>query len=296
MMSSSTTTSNRYVHIGNVANVVVLALSLLYTLMIIHATHDDRDESTKSNNATRFTFVDDDWKKDGFCIQNKDVPYFSSFDTCLYVDVIFSTILGIIYVRWKDIPSMKISSDIVPMVIMGTLGHGIAHGAMAVKFRDGSYYEEQQEQQQEVPPMWQLFLFCMLFWFPLLKASMPKIHSSIVTILSLVVTYGPLVIGGGMMKKQLGFAYVQTVLSIAFHVSQLILPTKEKCQREYMTLPIAAMLPVLTSWNEALFCSSYFKSLGGHVLYDASIVISYILYYADCYRVNVFNQKKQKSV
>jgi hypothetical protein len=300
MTTSKTTKTDQqayYVRIGNFANVFVLVLALLYTVTIISATTTTEDDSvaeSTANTTTNFLRVDDEWKKDGFCIHNKDVPYLSSFDTCFYVDVLFSTILGVMYLYWKNIPSMKTSSEIVPMVIMGTVGHGVAHFAMAMKFRDGSYYEEsQQEQQQEIPPFYQLVVFCFLFWFPLLKASMPKMNAKIVALLSLIVTYGPIVIGGGMMKKQLGFAYVQTVISIAFHISQLRLSRTEKSQREYMTLPLSAMLPVLTSWNEALGCEAYFRSMGGHVLYDASIIISYILYYADCYRVNVYQQENK---
>jgi len=270
-MSSTST----YVNVGNAANIFVLGASMVYAAAVIYFTKPGRG------------VLDEQWKEDGFCIQNKEVDYLSSFDTCLYVDVIFSLLLGAMWWKWKKLPGMEAASDIVPMVILGTVGHGIAHGFMAVKFRDGRYEEEKTQEMQEIPPWPQLLAFCGLFWFPLLKASMPKINSAMVALCAAIVTYGPILAGG--MKKQLGFAYVQTVISIAFHLSQLTLPAKEKQCREYMTLPIFFFFPVLTAWNEALFCSAYFQAAGGHVLYDASIILSYIVFYADCYRVNVLS-------
>jgi hypothetical protein len=259
--------------------VFVLASSLLYASAVVYFTHP-------SHSTNHYGILDEAWKKDGFCIQNKDVPFWSSFDTCLYVDIIFSIVLGVMYLCWKNTPGMQTSSEIVPMVILGTLGHGFAHGAMAAKFRDGTYQVEQSE-QMEIPPFWQLVMFIVLFWFPLLKASMPKLDNVSVLVLSVVVTYGPILAGG--LKKELGFAYIQTILSMAFHFSQLTLPPNEKQRREYMTLPVAALPPVLVSWNEAFFCSSFFRAMGGHVLYDASIIVAYIAYYLDCHRFYTSN-------
>mmetsp|Transcript_12552 Transcript_12552/g.23455 ORF Transcript_12552/g.23455 Transcript_12552/m.23455 type:complete len:298 (-) Transcript_12552:137-1030(-) len=273
--TTTPTASTAYAQVGDVANTFVLSASVLYAAVVIFFTQPGKSG-----------VLDVEWKKDGFCVQNKDVPFLSSFDTCLYVDILLSIVLGGMYYAWKDKPGMASSSEIVPMVILGTLGHGLAHGAMAVKLRDGTYGTDSTTMEgDEIPPLWQLLLFCALFWFPLLKASMPKLSSYAVAALAWAVTYGPVLAGG--LKKELGFPYTQTVLSVAFHISQLMLSTEEKQRREYMTLPITAMLPVLTAWNEALFCTAYFRSAGGHVLYDASIVISFIVFYVDSYRANV---------
>lgn len=184
-----------------------------------------------------------------------------------------------------ELPGMKASSDTVPMVIMSTLGHGIAHGVEAVKFRDGRYEKEKAlEDVEETPSFFFLVLFCAFFWFPLLKASMHNINSFKVAMIAVAVSWGPSFLGG--LKKEIGFPYVQTVINFAFHFSQLALSSKEKQQREYMMRPVVSLIPFLVSCNEALFCSSYFKSAGGHVLYDASIIISHIVFYVDCYRVS----------
>jgi hypothetical protein len=258
---------------GDVVNSCVLAAAFIYTTSVVYFTQPGRG------------FFDDEWKQDGFCIQNKDVPYWSSFDTCLYVDTFFSLLLGALYLAWRNIPGMGKASEIIPFVILGTLGHGFAHGAMAAKFRSGEELEEKPK-----PQLWQLVAFSAIFWFPLLKASLMKVSNAKVALLSALVTYG-----GRFLKEQYGFAYVQTVLSVAYHTSQLLLPVNEKENREYLTLPLlVAVPPLITAWNEALFCGAYFKSLGGHTLYDASIILCTIWYYIDSYQH--VTKKKQKTV
>eukprot|EP00584_Thalassiosira_punctigera_P007126 CAMPEP_0172534142 /NCGR_PEP_ID=MMETSP1067-20121228/6612_1 /TAXON_ID=265564 ORGANISM="Thalassiosira punctigera, Strain Tpunct2005C2" /NCGR_SAMPLE_ID=MMETSP1067 /ASSEMBLY_ACC=CAM_ASM_000444 /LENGTH=290 /DNA_ID=CAMNT_0013318893 /DNA_START=16 /DNA_END=888 /DNA_ORIENTATION=- len=278
-----------YARAGNAGNVSVLLASLLYVAVVIRYTQPGQNG-----------VLDELWKEDGFCVHNREVPYWSSFDTCLYVDVAFSAVLGSLYFKWRGLPGMGTGSEIVPMVILGTLGHGIAHGAMAMKFRDGSYEEEKargvaEGAREETLTFVQMALFCGLFWFPLLKASMFKINSAIVAVIAMAVTFLPEYAGG--IKKELGFAYVQTVLAVAFNLSQLLgLSPEEKMRREYAMMPLLGAIPLLVAWNEALFCGSYFKAAGGHVLYDASIIVGYIVFYLDCYRVNVLPSRggKQK--
>lgn len=277
MEQATTTTTKQVSHhrvTGDIINVFVLAVSLVYAWTVVYFTQPGIQG-----------VVDEEWKKDGFCIQNVDVPFWSSFDTCLYVDIFFSAILGVMYLAWRNIPGMETSSIPVPSVIAATLGHGIAHGAMAVGLRDGSYH--QQIDDEEAPPMWKIMVFCAVFWFPLLKASLPKLKNTEVAFLAVIVTYGM-----GFVKKELGFAYVQTIVNVAFHASQLMLTTDEKNRREYVTMPLAGVLPIVVAWNEILFCDSYFRSAGGHVLYDASIIVSFIVFYLNCYHFNTKSNSK----
>lgn len=284
--------SNSYETLGNTLHSVILCAGLLYAACVVFYTQPGQHG-----------VVDDGWKEDGFCIHKKDVPYWSSFDTCLYVDVFFSAILGLLYMCWrKNIRLPEHCSEIVPMVIASTLGHGLAHGAMAQHLRDaadGGTNNSSSPQGLEDVPLWQSLAFCFFFWFPLLKASLAKVSYSKVAVLAVVVTYGPMLMGG--LPKEHAFAYVQTVVTISFHTSQLMLDSKEKERREYWTLPlIAALPPIITSWNEALGCNAYFRNLGGHVLYDASIIIGFLVYYMDCYRYHVLQDgaaptKKEKA-
>ena len=200
-------------------------------------------------------------------------------------------VLATLYLKWKNLPGMQTASKIVPMVILSTLGHGIAHGAMAQRARSDGW--QQHEEVREIPSWPQLFAFVALFWLPLLKASMPRVNSFLVAIAAFLAAYLPILAGG--LKRELNFGWIQTVVSIAFHCSELSLSSAEKNRREYMTLPLAGLLPVLVSWNEALFCSAYFKSAGGHVWYDASIILCFIAYYVDSYRSNVMASKLAKN-
>jgi len=259
---------------GDIINVLILASSVLYVLTVVYFTLPGAQG-----------VVDEYWKRDGFCIQNKDVPYWSSFDTCLYVDVIFSAILAIMYFNWKDIPGMESANAIVPAAIVSTLGHGIAHGVMAVEFRNGSDNQRQDDnaESEEIvtPALWMILGYCALFWCPLLKAAMPKMEIRSIVVLAAIATSGNL-----FVKKELGFAYVQTVVNMSSHISQFMRSYEEKNLREYMMIPLSNVLPTVVAWNEILFCDSYFRSAGGHVLYDASIIISFIVFYLDAYSYN----------
>jgi hypothetical protein len=287
-MTTTTTTTTKssvdgdeyaklYTTIGNATNIVVLTASLIYAAIVL----------------VDSPMLDSTWKKDGFCIQNRNVDYWSSFDTCLYVDVIFSAILGLLWLSWKNKPGMKRASELVPMVIMSTVGHGIAHGQMALKFRQHDELQEEGgdgENDLSTAPFWQVVAFVCCFWFPLLKASLHKVPSWIVMLVAVTVTCIH-----GSMPKEFSFGYVQTVVSMAFHTSQLMLPSSEKSHREYATLPLSGALPLITAWNEALFCNAYFKAAGGHMLYDASIILSFLVFYMDAYHSNVLSSTTTKS-
>jgi len=265
--------------LGDLANGVILAVSLLYAATVIYFTQQP-DQS----------FFDETWKQDGFCIQNKDVPYWSSFDKCLYVDTFFSVVLAWMWYRWRNVEGMAKASELVPFVVLGTLGHGYAHGMEAAKFRRGEIEEEGGAERS----LWQDVVFGAIFWFPLLKASLyNEMSNRNVAWLTVVVCAA-----GSKLRDEYGFTYVQTVLAMAYHVSQLLLPRKEKEQhaREYLMLPVVtAVLPLITAWNEALFCQTYFRAAGGHVLYDASIILGFIAFYLDSYRYYTA-QKKNKQV
>jgi hypothetical protein len=268
--------SASYATRGDIVHAAVLAASLLYAGCVLYFTQPNRG------------LFDDQWKRDGFCIQNKTVPFWSSFDTCLYVDTFFSLVLAAMWVRWRKVPGMERASELAPFVVAGTLGHGLAHAAMAMKLRAG---EEAEERDGGSHPLWQYALFAAGFWFPLLKASMVKVSNLRVALLSALVTYGIT-----LVKDQYAFAYVQTVLAVAYHASQLRLPREDKEHREHLTLPlVAAVPPLLTAWNEALFCTAYFRAIGGHTLYDASIILCFTGFYADCYR-HAMKQGKEKKV
>merc|ERR1712196_760719 len=90
--------SRDYKIAGDIINVSVLVSSIVYASTVVYF--------TSSRPSDYNNIIDDEWKKDGFCIANMDVPYWSSFDTCVYVDLGFSFVLYLLYRSWKDIPGM----------------------------------------------------------------------------------------------------------------------------------------------------------------------------------------------
>lgn len=261
---------------GEIAHVCVLTATIIYAVVAVYFTQPGVQG-----------VIDQHWRNDGFCIHNKDVHYWSSFDTCLYVDVFFSLILGILYLKWRKIPGMETASAIVPSIIASTIGHGVVHGAMALKFRDPENAVIGHDGDPEIAPLWSLAIFGAFFWFPLLKAILPKSNNHALAVVSSVITYGQ-----SFCKKELAFAYVQTILNLVIAFSQLMLSAKEKNEREYMLLAISLILPIVVAWSEMLFCDSFFRAAGGHVLYDASIILSILVFYIECHR---YHSDKSKS-
>jgi hypothetical protein len=255
-----------YASQGNIANVAVLAVALAYAACVLYFTQEGRQG-----------VLDEEWRKDGFCIQNKDIPYWSSFDTCLYVDTLFCILIMGLYFSWKDMPGMARSSQLVPMVSLGTFAHGLAHAMLAAKFRNAN--PEEVEVASYRPSHLEWVIMAIIFWFPFLKVSMIHASNWQVAVLSCIVTFG----NSKLTRKQYGFMYVQTIIAIATHCSQLALSRKEKECREYMTFVLSALPAALTSWNELLLCSAYFKYFGGHVLYDGSICFGVLFFYIDAY-------------
>jgi hypothetical protein len=83
------------------------------------------------------------------------------------------------------------------------------------------------------------------------------------------------------------------------HAGNLAPKVMQNAQKErdghinVFTLPlVSAMPPVLVAWVEALHCDAFFRSLGGHEIYDASIIVGFTVFYLDCYRFHVLGKSK----
>lgn len=98
--------------------------------------------------------------------------------------------------------------------------------------------------------------------------------------------------GSGFVKKELIFPCVQTIVVSGFQANQLMLTPKEKNLREYMMSSLSIVPTIVVAWNEILFCDSFFWSIGGHVLYNASIVVSFTVYYLEGYHYSTKSRSK----
>ncbi|VEU35799.1 unnamed protein product [Pseudo-nitzschia multistriata] len=274
--SSSSSSSPCYRARGDAANAFLLVGALGYAFLVLCFARPGSEG-----------VVDEHWKKAGFCIHNKEVPYRSSFDACLYLDVVLSAVLGAMYLSWSKLPGMEAPSKLVPSLVASTVGHGVAHGVMAKELREriaggmaeaASAAADSNGGGESGPKPWQLAGFCVGFWFPLLGAALPGLRHGTLFLCAVAATCG-----NAVVRKELAFGYVQTVVNVAFAASQLLLPPDQKNEREYALLPLAGVLPIVVSWAEALCCDSLVRSLGGHALYDASIIVSVIVFYSESY-------------
>lgn len=256
-----------YASIGDALMGVSAGLVLVYTaLVLVYAEPGSK-------------IFDEQWVQDGFCVINKDVPYFSSHDMCFYADFLLVLVGFRVHQNLKDsCAEMKLMDDLMKFNLLGHLGHGIAHGVIAwVLYRRGAADSESSTtssnamQQFTNMDTWQrlpLLVILFFFWCGLLKGAMPKSSNTTVALFSL-----PAVLGQLIVKEVFSFGYVQAVLSVAFTYTQLNL-TSDLKNYGYLANSIAFVAVSLVPWVECMACQSFASKLGGHLIYDVSIPLS----------------------
>ncbi len=254
-------------------------------------------------------FFDSDWVQHGFCVIQKDIPYWNSHDLCLYFDIILVCIGLLIYQSLKGmpIPAMKSADDLMLFNLLGHLGHGIAHGFIAQKYRgvqheDGDVFNgsehisfiqkflQSDDQERMKMEIMKHMAVSLGFWFALLKGIMPNI-----TMMKLSITTIAVYIGGLFVKDVLGFAYVQAVLAVAFTTTQLILP-REKKEFFYAVSAVGSFFLSIIPWIESTACQSIAAKMGGHLMYDVAIPIMVIVTYCASWRHYSGMKVKEKAI
>lgn len=273
-----------YAQIGNVAYALNAANTLLFCGMVIFFKN-----STSIFDAT--------WAKDGFCVSNATIPYWTSHDLCLYADIVGAAICGLSYLLLHKKEGMEKANGFVYHNLLGILFHGFAHGMVGAAMRGEKYSQEVSSDQPYLFSLlenesWMIVIQKVLlsdtvgfwlFWIFLLKAAMKD--TGFVGIIPLsFLSY----IGSLGVRPSFGFTYTQTVLLIAFAVNQLNLPKHDK-GFEYVVYGLFSLPVGLIGWAESTICSSTIIHYGGHLLYDAYIPLSMLSFYLTCY----FNKKKQ---
>ena len=262
-----------YATVGDIGNVLLLTNALVFAYMAATRIADESD-----------AFFDAAWKEEGFCVQHRDVPYWSSHDVCLYVDAVATWFLLVTYVALKE-SNLAAANDLFMKNIPGVLFHGIAHGAIGKTIREHTYNIEDShkipiELYRQEGSMSTVFLTMvlpfLLFWFALMKGSLPTFANKTVAMAATIAFAG-----GSFIPTIFGFTYVQTVLIAAFSFSQLATPKSEKNNLANASLPFLAGIPTgLVPWMESTQCSNFVRDkLYGHVVFDASIPICLILWY-----------------
>lgn len=230
------------------------------------------------------SLFDEEWLKDGFCVTNPNVPYWNSHDLCLYADTVLALILAGLYYALHKYPGMKYANALVFWGIPGIIGHGLGHGGIGKAMREDSIPMEPEDMLAKIMEgnameIAKLFLLpTLIFWVPLMKAAMSNVSLPKVVPLCIAASFVNL-----LFPRQFGFTYVQTVLMIAHSLNQLARPAVEK-QFEYALYACLVSVPVvLVGWMESTQCDNFVMDLGGHLLYDAYIPVSMIVFYIACF-------------
>ncbi|GFH48091.1 hypothetical protein CTEN210_04567 [Chaetoceros tenuissimus] len=270
--------------IGNICHVASSASVFLYTVSTLLYAKPGDD-----------TLFEKDWIEHGFCVVNKTVPFWNSHDLCLYFDTILVLIGFLMYNQMKGIPMNEAADELFRFNMLGHLGHGIAHGFIATKYRTGAFMDnlkystriEQYLESIDISEFGKTTAIGLGFWFALLKGIMPKVRWTIIAIITVLVQFGSL-----FVRQNLGFAYVQAVLAIGFASTQLTLEKQEK-NFTYAVFAAASLPLSLIPWIESMGCHTEFvKKFGGHLMYDVAIPILLFAAYATSWNHYRFVQEE----
>eukprot|EP00306_Pavlova_sp_CCMP459_P012080 CAMPEP_0185192164 /NCGR_PEP_ID=MMETSP1140-20130426/17782_1 /TAXON_ID=298111 /ORGANISM="Pavlova sp., Strain CCMP459" /LENGTH=266 /DNA_ID=CAMNT_0027758895 /DNA_START=33 /DNA_END=833 /DNA_ORIENTATION=+ len=246
--------------LGDAANTAVLLNTGLFMACVIgHA-------------LGRANFFSSSFMRDGFCVANKESRWTNSHIMSFYVDCVCTVILALLARRYKGMEG----DEPVSRAAAGVFVHGLAH--LGESSRLATPLTETRpklvtgfEVADVAPGIAGLFLF---FWFLLRSApNTPSLHAAawgLVHATVLVLAVPP----------TFGFTYVQTALLWTSVAYDLMRPSSKK-DFFYDISALVVNLPIgLISWLEGWGCDVFFKAVGGHVLYDATIPACMFLYYA----------------
>mmetsp|Transcript_57559 Transcript_57559/g.69243 ORF Transcript_57559/g.69243 Transcript_57559/m.69243 type:complete len:204 (-) Transcript_57559:2-613(-) len=192
---------------GDLAHVAIILNAVLFAYVVVQ--HNDH------------IMFDPLWRIDGFCITNKEVPYWNSHDLCLYFDTAASIIVSILFFSLKKSPGMEPANEFIGTSILGIFGHGFAHGMIAKASREqGEISEDGAASSSSVENVTLAGVAgSLFFWVFLLKNTMPNGSKKVLIPFAVVCCAGNIYV-----PPQFGFTFVQTVLLLTFSVNQLLRP------------------------------------------------------------------------
>jgi hypothetical protein len=263
--------------IGDLFHLMTLSSTILFG--VVSANYMRRDEDN---------FFDEAWKENGFCVTNLDVPYSNSHDMCFYVDVVSSAFLLWVYNSLKETPGLELTNQMMIAAIPGIAVHGISHGAIAAFLRSN-----QDNDVLQLLPAHDLmtFVLSIVFWMTMLKSSLPNYRLSEVVPVAVVIMVVQSYIPG-----KLQFTYIQSALLICYSVNQLSRDKEQKCF-SYAIYPALVAFPLtMVGWMESTQCTAFLQDkLYGHLVYDAFIAVTLLLWYLVCYiRVSIAPKRTVK--
>jgi hypothetical protein len=263
------TPPSRMPRLGDIANACVLVNTSAFLAFAL------------ADSAGLIQWASPSFRKLGFCVANPNSIALSSHMLCFYTDTVFAIGFMLFVRRHKEtMPGIKGSA--LELGAGGIFGHGAAHLGLAF----GALPADGDARVVEsgiigalTNPMDLALIFGLAAFYYSILRSAPNVQHALPHSL----LHGAalrLVVPG-----KFGFTYVQTTLLWIAAAYDMRRASKD---RFYDLNAALISLPVgLVSWAEALACDSFmgqtaltFKSIGGHVWYDACVPLSMLAYCA----------------
>lgn len=243
-------------------------------------------------------FFDPSWLKEGFCIHQHDVPFWTTHDLSGYAMLAISIfglllllILKKVRLRGTNAPvGMEMANKLAFWALIGAIGHGGGHLLITNAKRNGTYpvgdmrgldalLADKGAREIILRIVRELIPGYLLFWVPLVKTYMINTPKNKVILLAALIQ-----IGAMQLQAKFAFAFTQMVFFAGLSFDQLLFVPQTDKGFEYALWPLVTVIPsTALSWWESTSCTtSVIMRDYGHVIYDTFMASSYILYYLIC--------------
>jgi len=276
--------SNASRNLGNAFHALNLVLIAGYGWLLYQESHKGET-----------SVLDPKWLETGFCEPARDIPYWTTHDLSGYTLLVIS-LLGMAIVRSMRNSSkedenrgMKAADNLVFYAILGALGHAAGHLLISNATRLGFYPAGHMTPLDDIrnDPLWIILAKIgpsyPLFWMPLVRTYMHNTAAKG----RVPLVAAACMLGSLFLPMKFGFAYTQSVLFAGLSVDQLWAQNEKGF--EYALWPVMTVIPsAIFSWVEATGCTTHplMTNFGGHVMYDAFMATSFVLFYLVCWLRN----------
>lgn len=241
---------------GDVAYAVALLNSLLFIAAVI------------GHSFGKLNFFSPQFMAEGFCVFNGQQPGLDSHSLCFYIDVATAIALWAFVNRFPGTRGLEKMSATAG----GVLGHGIAHLVISYLEANGA------AQNKRLPPMFgswpihSLLLSMLSTWLLLFTIwrgmiPRPRSHAMMQAVLHTLIYHATI-------PHAHAFTYIQTaIMCVGFGYKMMF----EQKDRYYNLSALIVGLPIgFVAWLESCACEVGYRQLGGHLLYDLVLAISFL--------------------
>ena len=286
--------------IGNLAHCVNIVLVFCYGLSVLVYGKQLQDSGR---------ILDERWLEEGFCKPENTGVEQMHLDSGLTLALISFPFIVYLY-RTSRRDSLKHYDDgdeysemfavkkFINSAMVGVIGHALGHFIILESIRVGIYPQADLTGIDDMKNdsigliLRKLLPGYVFFWVPLISSYMQNASWVLVLLFAQVALLGSL-----HVPLKFGFAFAQCFFFFGLSLDQLFCVSADKKTFAFALYPLITVLPSITfSLAEATSCSSLpLMKAYGHVVYDAYMGVSYIMYYGICQKYyNKFKNEKVK--